>query len=1069
MRKFLLLFQITALFLFGNDLNYTIEHLSDGTEAENNTLANEDGYEIIIERDENTFNGDYTIGIAGEYSFSTIDYNTEPEINISNEATVLEDGITSIPFSYFDEEGDDLNITILQKASRGYFYQNGENFIYTPFQNVNGNDFITIQFDDGFDGIVEKNISIAIKSVDDAPILSDISDVSIEEGSSSVTVSLSVSDVDSFGTPSFFTTSSNLGIADISVSGNSLKITPKENKFGTSTIGVSAYLGGSKSEVKTFTLNISPVDDLPILTNIADVSIQEDSETKIIPFSITDIDSDISKANFSISSSNLEIADVKLSESGIEITPKDNMFGESEIILTASLDGQTISENFKLSVVSVDDILILYQLSNVTRQENSQTYIVPIYISDIDSDISETEFSINSSNPEIADIKLLESGIEITPKENMFGESEITLTASLDGQTVSQTFKYTISGVNSAPTISGLSDLSFETSIDEILETLRVELYDDIEVIKFSAISSNPELISVETDLKKSEVYLRILQESVGKADITVIAEDSEGERTSEVFTVKIYPNQAQICLERAKTELDFSKISGENSSQDYITKDLNLIEIMDDCDEIVSINWNSSKTNIISNSGKVVLNKEKDFIVQLSANLESADFTAEKRFLLTVPKEEFSDEVLLEKAKENITFESIKAKNSMRNQIYSDLNLYELGSFDTDISWSSSPNIISESGSVFRNINDTNVSLFATITKGEISTQKTFNLVVKSLKSEDSDIVSDDFNWLTISKILGLNQNSENIKTNLSLYSTGVSGSDITWTSSNNQVITTSGTVLRNNSLDMYVQLIANISSGESYREKEFLLKVLKEIPEDENTIYSFNRIESSSEVDKKIVTLFAKDLNSSQEIEATIEISSELLSETFIDEDTLKTFIEGNSSTSTIYLNSDGTVETQIETTNGANDIFVEAVGGKVEVDKNGTIFINSLGRDVFVEENGFVQHSVNKTVATSKLIGSSVLVLKDNIQTSYQLISENESEKVIFKALVETSNEEKTKTSFTLINLETGKNIELAHTLSDESNFPEDSKIEINKNINGEIEITIKTKLVDNLFIE
>jgi hypothetical protein len=1069
MRKFLLLFQITALFLFGNDLNYTIEHLSDGTEAENHTLANEDGYEIIIEIDENTFYGDYAVGVTGEYSFSSIEYNTEPEINISNEVTVLEDGITSIPFSYFDEEGDDLNITILQKASRGYFYQNGENFIYTPFQNVNGNDFITVQFDDGFDGIVEKNISIAIKSVDDTPILADISDVSIEEGSSSVTVSLSVSDVDSFGTPSFFTTSSNLEIANISVSRNILKITPKENKFGTSTIGVSAYLGGSKSEVKTFTLNISPVDDLPILTNIADVSIQEDSETKIIPFSITDIDSDISKANFSISSSNLEIADVKLLESGIEITPKENMFGESEITLTAILDGQTISENFKLSVVSVDDILILDQLSNVTRQENSQTYIVPFYISDIDSDISETEFSINSSNPEIADVKLSESGIEITPKENMFGESEITLTASLDGQTASQTFKYTISGVNSAPTISGLTDLSFETSIDETLETLRVELYDDIEVTKFSAISSNSELISVNTNLENSEISLNISKEGVGETDITVIAEDSEGERTSEVFTVKIYPNQAQICLERAKTELDFSKISGENSSQDYITKDLNLIEIMDDCDEIVSINWNSSKTNIISNSGKVVLNKEKDFIVQLYANLESADFTTEKRFLLTVPKEEFSDEVLLEEAKENITFESIKAKNSMRNQIYSDLNLYEIGTFDTNISWNSSPNIISNTGSLLRNSNDTPVSLFATITKGAISTQKTFNLVVKGLKSEDSEIVSDDFNWLTISKILGLNQNSENIKTNLSLYSTGVSGSDITWTSSNNQVITTSGTVLRNNSLDMYIQLIANISSGESYREKEFLLKVLKEIPEDENTIYSFNRIESSSEVDKKIVTLFAKDLNSSQEIESTIEISSELLSETFIDEDTLKTFIEGNSSTSTIYLNSDGTVETQIETINGANDIFVEAVGGKVEVDKNGTIFINSLGRDVFVEENGFVQHSVNKTVATSKLIGSSVLVLKDNIQTSYQLISENESEKVIFKALVETSNEEKTKTSFTLINLETGKNIELAHTLSDESNFPEDSKIEINKNINGEIEITIKTKLVDNLFIE
>ncbi|EJF06348.1 hypothetical protein ThvES_00015790 [Thiovulum sp. ES] len=1069
MKKVLLLFFITALPLFGSDLNYTIEHLSDGTETEAKTLLNKDGYQISIERDENSFYGNYQIGSAGEYFLSSIEYNTPPEINISDSITLLEDTSQKIPFLFFDAEGDELNITVSKNGFKGYLSIEDEYLIYSPFNNLNGSDFVTLQFDDGFDEVIEKNISIFIQGIDDSPVLADISDISMEEDSGAKTISLSVSDVDSYGTPTFFITSSNLDIAEISVIGNNLKITPKDNKFGSSTIGVTAYLGGSSSSTEKFNLNILPVDDDPILNNISDIEIAEDSEERTILFSLTDKDSDISKANYSFEVSNTEILNVVLFESSLKIIPKENKFGETEITLTASLDGKTVSDNFTISVLSVDDILVLDELSDVIRDENSVTYFVPIYISDLDSNIADTEFSINSTNPEVADIKISENGIEITPRENMFGETEITLTASLDGKTVLKNFKYTVIGFNTAPVIFELDNLSFETSVSENIETVSVKMEDDIGIAKFSAVSSNPEIISVETDLEKSEIYLRILKEVVGEIDITVIAEDSEGERTSKVFTVKIYPNQAQICLERAKTELDFSKISGENSSQNYITKDLNLIEIMDDCDEIVSINWESSESNVISDSGKVVINKEKDFIVQLSANLESADFTAEKRFLLTVPKEEFSDEVLLEKAKENITFESIREKNSMHHQIYSDLNLYEIGSFDTEISWNSSPNIISESGSILRNSNDTPVILFATITKGEISTQKTFNLVVKSLKSEDSDIVSDDFDWLTTSKILGLNRNSENIKTNLSLYSTGVNGSDILWTSSNDQVITTSGTILRDSSNDTYVQLIANISRGDFYKQKEFLLKVLKEIPEDDNTMYSFNRIESSSELDKKIVTLFAKDLNSSQEVESTIEISSAILSETFIDEDTLKTFIEGNSSTSTIYLNSDGTVETRIETTNGTNDIFVKAVGGKIEIDQNGTILIDSLGRDVFVEENGVIQHSVNKTVATSKLVGSSVLVSEDNIQTSYQSISENESNKVILKALVETSNDEKTKTSFTIINLENGQKIELDQTLSDKSHFSEDSKIEINKNINGEIEITIKTKLVDNLFIE
>jgi hypothetical protein len=1069
MKKALLLFFITALPLFGSDLNYTIEHLSDGTEAEAKTLESENGYELIISRNNNSFNGDFQMGSVGEYVFSSIEYNTVPEVNISESITASEDTKIYIPFSFFDTEGDDLNITILKNGLKGYLSQREEGFTYSPFKDLNGYDFVTVQFDDGFDGIIEKNISIVIKAVDDIPILADISDISMEEGSRTETISLSVSDVDSFGNPSFFVSSSNLEIADITTSGTSLKITPKNNKSGTSKISVTAYLGGSKSETQTFSLNISPVDDLPVFETISDVLIEEDSGEKIISFSLSDIDSDISKATYSINSSNTEIADITLSGNNIKIIPKENMFGKSEVTITANLDGKTVTENFSLSVVSVDDILILNKFSDITRQENSKTYIVPIYISDIDSDISKAQFSLNSSNPSLADVKITESGISITPKENQFGETEITLTASLDNQEVSETFKYRLTSFNIAPEIIGLSDLSFETSVNEIVEILKVELRDDVEVTKFVATSLNPEFVSVNANLESSELTLKISKEAVGKTTITVLAEDSEGEKAFESFFITVSPNQSQVCLEKAKTTLDFSKISGENSNQNYITKDLNLIKIIDDCDEIVLVTWKSSQMNIISDSGKVTLDKEKDFTVQLLALLKSENFTTEKTFLLSVPKDELSNEVILERAKENLTFQSIKNGNNKRNEIYSNLDLYTVGVAESTITWNSSNHAISDSGVVSRGETDTPVTLTATITKGELSTQKSFVLNVRSIKDSDSEIVESDFNWLTTSRILADNRNGESIKTALSLISTGANGSTISWTSSNSQIISTSGTVLRNEISDTYVQIIANIQSGDISKEKSFLLKVIKEVPNSEETIYSFNRIENATEDDKNVITLFMEETNSSQEVSSVLKIASNVPSDTEVLNNTLKTTIDNNSSLTTILLNSDGTTETRVETENGVSDVSIQVVDGKTEVNDNGDIVIENEQNRVTLKSDGSVSHFVNQTVAKSKLAGSSVHVSENGVETKYKSISKNSGgEKIILEAMIKTNNHSETETSFSLTNLTTGEKIDLEQTLAEGSTFSDGSEVEIDIDEEGEVKIKISTELIEEIVI-
>jgi hypothetical protein len=100
-----------------------------------------------------------------------------------------------------------------------------------------------LQFNDGFGGIIERNLSIVVGAVDDFPYLSGISNISTEEDSSSKTVSLSLSDIDSnVNSATYSVNVSDNTLADVSISGTNLIVTPKADKFGSATITVLATL-----------------------------------------------------------------------------------------------------------------------------------------------------------------------------------------------------------------------------------------------------------------------------------------------------------------------------------------------------------------------------------------------------------------------------------------------------------------------------------------------------------------------------------------------------------------------------------------------------------------------------------------------------------------------------------------------------------------------------------------------------------------------------------------------------------------------------------------------------------
>jgi len=81
--------------------------------------------------------------------------------------------------------------------------------------------------------------------------------------------------------------------------------------------------------------------------------------------------------------------------------------------------------------------------------------------------------------------------------------------------------------------------------------------------------------------------------------------------------------------------------------------------------------------------------------------------------------------------AKDALTFDTIKNRNSLESEIKDNLSLVTLGSNGVAIDWNSSSSAINSQGTVTRSANSVQVTLTATLTKGSESLTKTFTLIV--------------------------------------------------------------------------------------------------------------------------------------------------------------------------------------------------------------------------------------------------------------------------------------------------------------------------------------------------
>ncbi|KAF6566555.1 S-layer homology domain-containing protein [Paenibacillus sp. EKM202P] len=287
--------------------------------------------------------------------------NHAPTVNtsISNVTTGAADGIKTVSLAgvFADEDSDALTFTATSTdAGIATVAVNGRDLKITPVNA--GAATITVTADDGNGGTVDTQFNVTItpvipEAVNHAPTVeTSISNVTtgVADGIKTVSLAGVFADEDSDAL-TFTATSTDAGIATVSVNGRDLKITPVN--AGTATIIVTANDGNGGTVDTNFTLTVTPlpaVNHAPVVQNtINDISTEAGAMDTTVGLASTFADEDLDSLTYTADSSDPGVATVSVTADQLSITPL--AVGSAIVTVTADDgEGGTVQTTFQVTV-----------------------------------------------------------------------------------------------------------------------------------------------------------------------------------------------------------------------------------------------------------------------------------------------------------------------------------------------------------------------------------------------------------------------------------------------------------------------------------------------------------------------------------------------------------------------------------------------------------------------------------------------------------------------------------------------------------------------------------------------
>ncbi len=441
-----------------------------------------------------------------------------------------------------------------------------------PVPDQSGTANITLTVSDGI-LTVQHIFQLAVTSVNDPPVISGLNDYQMEEDGLAF-LSFSITDVDTPGGElAINTVSDNAQLfppGTVAASRNGadwmLTLRPAANQNGTAQITVSAF-DGFASTIRSFRVTVQAVNDWPIISGIADQTIQENAQPGPLTFTISDVESPAAALLVTAASDNpqlLPLGALVLAGEGAErtltVTPAAHQSGSARITVTVSDGDLPASQTFLLTVAPVNDAPVISGLSASQTIPEDGRLVVTFKVQDIDSPVDSLVIVAVGDNPSLLPANSLQvSGtgenriLTITPATDQSGTANITVTVSDGALEDRKMFQLVVTPINDPPAIAGLGDYQMDEDNLGLISFRVTDLDSPASDLSGSASADDSQLFPPGSlVLNKSGgdwvLTMRPPANQNGVARITVIASDGLAVASQTVqVTVKPVNNAPQL------------------------------------------------------------------------------------------------------------------------------------------------------------------------------------------------------------------------------------------------------------------------------------------------------------------------------------------------------------------------------------------------------------------------------------------------------------------------------------------------------------------------------------------
>ncbi len=441
--------------------------------------------------------------------------NDPPVVTPPDDQTISEDGATGdLYYTITDIDSAITNITVTAASDNETLVLSTDMELngnardrtikITPQKDQNGDVTVTLTADDRSttNNTGEADFTVHVLAVNDAPTIAAIDDVTIQEDEVTDPIPVEIADIDNTvasltlnaisGNPSLVDSSGIVFTTDATTGQRYVTLSPKANANGKALITISVTDTQGKYRDESFVLTVTPVNDPPTITAIADQTILEDGKTDVITFNIADIDNDVLELTVTGHADGQETIIEESSfafngngaERTVRITPLADQNGNIEVTLTVKDPGELTADSvFHVDIIPVNDEPSFTTGADQTVLEDCLTQTVAGWASNLSKGPANENgqtlsFHLENNNTDLftadgqptvdANGKLI-----YTPADNQYGTALVTVYLTDDGGTANggddtsdnnpdadlyaDTFLITVLSVNDQPTFSALS------------------------------------------------------------------------------------------------------------------------------------------------------------------------------------------------------------------------------------------------------------------------------------------------------------------------------------------------------------------------------------------------------------------------------------------------------------------------------------------------------------------------------------------------------------------------------------------------------------------------------------